>query len=356
MKYFLTLFLSAFSAYLSFSQNVTIGGAFPATPPTSCTVTSLSIGGSNACANYTYAGTTVTISNDTVYLDIHYTVGLICAPAIVPWTQTVSVGTLFPQTYHIYASTYLNGALQDVLSTPTFTVTTNGCCPAVAQIGLNADPICFGDTLVMQSTGAGTTAQEWYVDGFLFSNNPIAYQPANVTGPFDIELIVTDGTCSDTISQTVNVQQLPDIDLGADTSICDGETLVKTLPTTYATYNWSDGSANNSGSIAAVGSLSVIVEDAYGCVGGDTIELLSVLPLADASAGADVQICGGDSVEVTATSVTNGASFEWSNGSQGASTYLQTAGNYYVTVSAAGYCDQRDTLVLSTFATVPVVI
>jgi hypothetical protein len=356
MKYFLTLFLSAFFASVSLSQNVTIGGAFPTTSPTSCTNTSLSIGGTNYCANYTYTGTTVTISNDTVYLDINYTVGLICLPSIVSWTQTVSVGTLFPQTYHIYATTYLNGILQDVLSTPTFTVTTTGCCPAVAQIDLNADPICFGDTLAMQSVGAGVTSQEWYIDGFLYSYDTIAFQPANVSGPFDIELIVTDGTCSDTISQTVNVQQLPAIDLGADTIICDGEVLVKTISNSFSVYNWSDGSTNNTGSIASIGSLSVVVEDAFGCIGGDTIQLLSITPLANLSAGADVQICGGDSVEVTASSTTNGATFEWSNGSQNASTFIQTAGNYYVTVSASGYCDQQDTLVLSTFATVPVVI
>lgn len=354
MKYFITLFLSVVFASFSFSQNVDLGGVIAVGSLTSCSNTTLTVGGTNYCGNYVYTGTGVTISNDTIFLDVNYTVGLICTPIILPFTQNVSVGFLSPQTYHIYARSYLNNILQDVLSTPTVTVTS--CCPAYPQITLNANPICFGDTLIMQSTGPGAISQEWIIDGFLYSYDTIAYQPANVSGPFSIKLVVTDGTCSDSVIQTVNVQQLPEIELGADTSVCDGETLVKTLPITYATYNWSDGSTTNSGSIAAVGSLSVIVEDAYGCVGGDTVELLSIMPLADVSAGADVQICGGDSVEVTATSATNGASFEWSNGSQGASTYLQTAGNYYVTVSASGYCDGQDTLVVSTFATVPVVI
>lgn len=354
MKYFLTLFLSVVFASFTFSQNVDLGGVIAVGSLTSCTNSTLTVGGTNYCGNYVYTGTGVTISNDTIFLDVHYTVGLICTPVILPFTQNVSVGFLYPQTYHIYARSYLNNILQDVLSTPTVTVTS--CCPAYPQISLNANPICYGDTLVMQSTGPGAISQEWSVDGSLFSYDTIAYQPANSAGPFTIKLVVTDGTCSDSMVQIVNVQQLPQIDLGADTSICDGETLVKTLPTNYATYTWSDGSSTNSGSIAAVGSLSVLVEDTYGCLGGDTVELLSIMPLADVSAGADVQICGGDSVEVTATSATNGASFEWSNGSQGASTNLQTAGNYYVTVSAAGYCDQRDTLVVSTFATTPVVI
>ncbi len=354
MKYFLTLFLSVFFASFSYSQNVDLGGVIAVGSLTSCTSSTLTVGGTNYCGNYVYQGTGVTVSNDTIYLNVQYSVGLICTPIILPFTQNVSVGFLYPQTYHIYARSYLNNILQDVLSTPTVTVVS--CCPAFPQITLNANPICFGDTLIMQSTGPGAISQEWIIDGFLYSYDTIAYQPANVSGPFSIKLVVTDGTCSDSVIQTVNVQQLPEIELGADTSVCDGETLVKTLPTTYATYNWSDGSTTNSGSIAAVGSLSVMVEDAFGCQGGDTVQLLSLIPLANVSAGADVQICGGDSAEVTATSTINGANFEWSNGTQAASTFIQTAGNYYVTVSAGGYCDQQDTLVASSFATVPVVI
>lgn len=355
MKSIYTLLTALLISCLGLAQNVTIGGAFPTVTPTSCTNTTLSIGGTNYCANYTYTGTTVTISNDTVFLDINYTVGLICLPSIVQWTQTVSVGTLFPQTYHIYATTYLNGILQDVLSTPTFTVVTTGCCPAVAQIGLNADPICFGDTLVMHSAGIGATAQEWIVDGFSYSFDTIAYQPANVSGPFNIELIVTDGTCSDTATQTVNVQQLPVVDLGADTSICDGSVLTK-IATGGASYLWSSGSTNNTGQIDSVGVLSVTVTDQYGCIGGDTIELLSLIDLVDLTPSPNAKYCPGDSVEITANTTTPGATFQWNTGAQTASTFIFNPGNKVVTVSANGFCDAKDTIFVSAFTLAPMTI
>lgn len=348
MKSIYTLLIALLTSGFAFAQNVTIGGAFPSGTPTSCTNTTLSIGGTNYCANYTYQGTTVTISNDTVFLDINYTVGLICLPAIQSWTQTVSVGTLFPQTYHIYATTYLNGVLQDVLSTPTFTVTTSGCCPAVAQIGLNADPICFDDTLVMQSTGTGATSQEWIVDGFSYSFDTIAYQPSSGSDSFNIELIVTDGTCSDTASQTVNVQQLPVVELGADTSICDGSVLTKTVPS-GASYMWSSGSMNNTGEIDSVGQLSVLVTDQYGCMKSDTIELISLIDLVDITPAPNAKFCPGDSVEITAITSTPGATFQWNTGAQTASTFISNAGNKVVTVSASGFCDAMDTINVSTF-------
>jgi hypothetical protein len=355
MKSIYSLFIALLISGLGLAQNVTIGGAFPTGTPTSCTNTTLSIGGTNYCGNYTYAGTTVTISNDTVFLDINYTVGLICLPSIVSWTQTVSVGTLFPQTYHIYATTYLNAVLQDVLSTPTFTVTTSGCCPAVAQIGLNADPVCFGDTLIMQSLGGGAISQIWNVDGFLYSTDTMASQPANSNGPFDIELIVTDGTCSDTMTQTVNVQQLPVVNLGADTSICNGSVLTKTA-SGGASYVWSSGSVNNTGEIDSVGQLSVTVTDQYGCSSDDAIQLLSLIDLVDITPSPNAKYCPGDSVEITANTSTSGATFQWNTGAQTASTFISNPGNKVVTVSANGFCDAKDTIFVSVFNLEPLTI
>ncbi|WP_066629440.1 T9SS type B sorting domain-containing protein [Labilibacter marinus] len=87
---------------------------------------------------------------------------------------------------------------------------------------------------------------------------------------------VLHGGC--TITDSVDVVfNLPEVNLGNDTTVCPGETLVFDLPTGYPSYNWSNSDNDNSTSIS-VGSgfsqeLSVSVTDDFGCVGDDTIQI-----------------------------------------------------------------------------------
>lgn len=353
MKKFLFTISLVFSLITGgFAQNVDISGATGNSNPTSCTNSSITIGGSLMCMNYAFVNSTYSVSNDTVYVSIYYTVGLICLPAIVPFTQTVSVGNLPPNTYHIYARSYLNNILQDVYSLSTMTVTS--CCSAYPQISLSSNPVCVGDTLVMQNTGYGQTTEEWYIDGFLYSNNNTASQPTYSTGSMTIKLVVSNSSCTDSVTQVVNINALPEVNLGNDTSICTGLTLTKSLPNTFASYDWSNGSTTNIGGISTVGSLSVTVTDNFGCVNSDTINLLSLIPLAQVNAGPDIQVCGGDTASVTASSPQANAAFVWSNGSQGNTMNTPVSGTYFVTVSAPGFCESKDTVVVSAFSTTPI--
>lgn len=348
----LTFSLILSIASLVYGQNVDISGAYGNTNATSCTPSSVTVGGMLMCMNYTYNNSTFSVSNDTVYVNVYYSVGLICLGAIVPFTQTINVGNLPANTYHIYARSYLNNTLQDIYSLSTMTVTS--CCSAVPQITLSSNPVCVGDTLVMQNTGTGQTSQEWYIDGFLFSNNNTASQPTYSVGSMTIKLVVENSSCADSITQVVNINPLPVVNLGNDTTICSGATLNKSLPNTFANYNWSNGSTTNAGSISAVGSLSVTVTDNFGCINSDTIQVLSIIPLAQVDAGLDVQVCGGDTASITAISPQPNSTFTWSNGTTGNTLNTSISGTYYVTVAANGYCSAKDTVVVSAFATLPI--
>jgi len=356
MKFFYSALLVVFFTFQSSAQIIDIQSTQSSNlNPNSCTPMSFTVSIMQGCINYTYLGNSSSVSNDTIYLNIDYIGGLICQGALSFPTYTVSVPASPANTYVVYARSFLNGIVNDVHIGFPITVTNIGCCPAIAQISLNQDPVCYGDTLAMQSTGGGATSQDWYVNGSLFSNDTIAYQPATSISPYNLELIVTDGICSDTATQTVNVQIPPIIDLGNDTSICDGSSLIKTVPNIYSQYIWSDSSITNSGEISSVGSLSVTVQDAFGCEGSDTVSILALIDLTDISLSMDsVSFCPGDSVSVTVSSNTPGAGFLWSTGEQTPSIFISSGGNYMVTASANDLCANVDSVVSEIFEITPI--
>ena len=65
-----------------------------------------------------------------------------------------------------------------------------------------------------------------------------------------------------------------DIDLGQDTSICNGPVLL-TPGTGFNSYLWSNGSSSSSIIVSEEGSYTVIVTNLNGCEGTDTIEVQS---------------------------------------------------------------------------------
>jgi len=356
MKQIFTIIIISVFSLSSSAQTIDILSTISANlNQNSCSPMSFTVSILQGCANFTYLGNSSSVSNDTIYLNIDYSGSFICFGALSYPTYTVSVPSSPANTYVVYAKSYVNGVISDIHVGFPLTVTNIGCCPAIAQIGLNQDPVCFGDTLEMQSTGGGATSQNWYVNGSLFSIDTIAYQPANSPTPYNLELIVTDGTCSDTATQTINVQMPPSINLGNDTSICDGSALIKTVSNTYSQYIWSDSSITNSGAISSAGSLSVTVQDAFGCEGSDTMSILSLIDLTNVSLSMDsVSFCPGDSVAVTVSSNTPGAGFLWSTGAQTPSIFISSGGNYTVTASANDLCANVDTVVSEIFEITPI--
>ena len=70
------------------------------------------------------------------------------------------------------------------------------------------------------------------------------------------------------------------VNLGPDTSICNGGTLVINAPVGYASYTWQDGSTNSSYSATKPGNYMVTVSNACGVISSDEMMLfLKLKPL-----------------------------------------------------------------------------
>ena len=100
---------------------------------------------------------------------------------------------------------------------------------------------------------------------------------------YDIKLVVDDGNCADSAEVTLEVADLPVVDLGLDTTICIGDSIVFDVTIANGTYEWQDASTNPVYQANAAGTYGVTVTDAIGCTGTDTVEVL----LTDCSATID---------------------------------------------------------------------
>jgi gliding motility-associated-like protein len=91
----------------------------------------------------------------------------------------------------------------------------------------------------------------------------------------------------------------PALELGADTTLCPGNTIVLNARSGYASYLWQDGSTDSTFTITQPGKYHVQVNDACGNVLRDTVNANPHPPI-PFELGNDLTKCNNDTVQVTA--------------------------------------------------------
>lgn len=102
---------------------------------------------------------------------------------------------------------------------------------------------------------------------------------------------------------------------------------------------WSNGATTPTLNVTQAGTYSVIFFGENGCNAFDTTTV-SVSPVPTVNLGADRILCQGASIELNAGP--GFASYEWSNGDEDASTTIDAAGAYSVTVANEAGCTATD--------------
>ncbi len=142
---------------------------------------------------------------------------------------------------------------------------------------------------------------------------------------------------------TVNATwiQIPDVNLGANASYCQGQTITLNAFWPNATYLWQDGSTNSSLVATTTGSYIAEVSVA-GCTGTDQVDLIFD-PVPFINFGNDTTLCKGIPLFLDAT--TPNANYTWQDGSTNAYYFITDPGTYSVNVQV-GNCVGRDTIVI----------
>lgn len=200
---------------------------------------------------------------------------------------------------------------------------------------------CTGDQLILDATTANAT-YEWQ-DGstaasFLVEN----------TGVYWVDVMI-DG-CTRRDSFIVNNASGVMVDLGQDTSFCDGAAsiVLDASNAQIASWEWQDGSSDPTFEVTQTGIYTVNYVDVTGCEGSDQIEItFGTSPTV--SLGPDQMVCPNE--QVTLAPMFSGGNPTWQDGST-ADTYTVTSpGIYWLEVDNEG-CIFRDSVIVDYFPTI----
>lgn len=167
-----------------------------------------------------------------------------------------------------------------------------------------------------------------------FQTTFTAYQSGNY-----FVTVSKDGcTARDTIS--INLLPNPRVDLGADRFSCDTVTLDAGAGSTYL---WSNGATTQTIEVlpplGGVDTLSVLVSNADGCTGSDTVLVQQTNPPV-VDLGDDRDVCGDETLNAGNV----GSTFDWNTGATTQGITVDSSGVYAVLVTDANGCQGTDTV------------
>jgi gliding motility-associated-like protein len=196
--------------------------------------------------------------------------------------------------------------------------------------------ICLGDTTEFQASVDTYDALQWNFgdpdSGPLNTSDlpdPVHYYDS--PGIYDVELTVYYDGDSSSSSTTVQIISF-EVDLGNDTTICEGSSLLIDATTPSASYLWNTEATSSTIQVSDAGAYFVEV-NIQGCLEYDTL-LLAVSPIPPVDLGLDSIICEGQSVVLDATLAN--ATYQWQNNSTSATFTASVQGTYTVNVTVDG--------------------
>ncbi|WP_157492020.1 T9SS type A sorting domain-containing protein, partial [Mangrovimonas sp. ST2L15] len=245
-------------------------------------------------------------------------------------TQSIEVSPSATTTYEVTVTTGECSSADSV----TVTVTQPETPELVVSAGDDVT-ICEGSTAVL--TASEGESYQW--------NNGATTQSIEVSPNTTTEYTVTvsQGEQSGSASVTVNVNALPTADAGSDVSMEVGSTVVLTA-TGGESYQWSNGAVTQSIEVSPSATTTYEVTVTTGeCSSLDSV-IVNVVPLVNAYAGEDEEICLGESVELFAE---GGLTYLWSNGAttQSIDVSPDETTEYFVVVSN-GINSQTDSVMV----------
>jgi hypothetical protein len=240
-------------------------------------------------------------------------------------TQTVSTGTA--GMYYVDITTAEGCSARDSMNLIINT-------PPIVNLGADV-AFCTGDSILLDAANTGFN--------FMWSDSTMNQTITTGTaGNYFVTVTNPLTSCFASDSIIVTVSPLPVINLGIDSSICIGDSLVLDAGNPGATYSWSNSSTNQTLTINSAATYFVFVTDpATSCYNSDTITIgLNTLPVV--TVGADTAICNGDVLMLDAGYP--GSSYMWNDSSSAQTLNVTTAGNYSVLLTDVNGCKDTDSI------------
>ena len=203
------------------------------------------------------------------------------------------------------------------------------------HLGVNQE-ICEGEEVILDA-GSGWTSVVWST---MESGQTILVYEADV-----YTAVVTNiHGCENTDSIQVIVNARPQPNLGTDQTLCSGvSAYFEAGP--YSSFTWHDASTASNYSSVKEEDVWVEVVDEKGCKGSDTARIFVRDELL-VDLGPDLEICNGDSIELSSGYQGQGNTFLWTTNATTESVLLSDSGIYGLEVTDQNGCKGTDTVQL----------
>jgi hypothetical protein len=192
------------------------------------------------------------------------------------------------------------------------------------QVNLGPDVLaCEGEVVQLISDISG-------VDYLWQDGSTLSSLSTSASGIFVLQVSNNCGMDTDTVEVEIE-GTAPTSELGPDTTLCEGETLLLTsTPMNGTTITWQDGSSQSSFLVSDAGIYSIQESNHCG-MNTDTIVVAVVSPPLPIEIGQDTTLCDGETVLLQVQNTTN--AIQWQNGSTSSTFLVNSVGTYSVTVT-----------------------
>ncbi len=212
--------------------------------------------------------------------------------------------------------------------------------PDITSACLNGNVFNFTNN----STTTSTVTYNWtFGDGGVATTNNATYN-YTTSGNFTVTLTADDGAgCIDSVSASVTLFDNPVVNLGADTTFCDGFVLTLNAGDGFSSYIWQDGTTDSTYVVTTGGQYSVLVTDDNNCTAVDEINIVvAALPVIEL--GSDTTLCFGSSLPLSGPA--GMGSYLWSTGETTELILVNASETYFLTVVDFGGCTNTDSIVV----------
>ncbi len=217
-------------------------------------------------------------------------------------------------------------------------VTVNNGCGAdtdslYVEMYPSPEPYLGPDTTLCAGSGLLLDPGSQYVSYLWQDNSTLPFYSANTSGVYSVIVENTYGCFGE--DEIYITFAGPEVDLGDDSYICEGEEIILDAGEGFLSYLWFDNTTGQTNSISTGGTYWVQVTDDYECLGGDTI-LVDLYPNPAPDLGPDREICEGDTLIITAPE--GDYTYYW-NGQPGTNEYIVTGTEENLILTMVNICD-----------------
>jgi gliding motility-associated-like protein len=245
------------------------------------------------------------------------------------WVNAQNPNTVLSIGNQLTVASTINSTYFGYSSNDTISFTVNITQGTSIDIGMDTI-LCEGEELLLDVTSPNAT--------YLWHDNSTG-PTFNVTQAGTYWVEVSDNNCFSVDTIVVTYQAYPIVDLGEDTTLCEGELLDLDVSTANATYRWQDNTLNSTFHVTQAGGYWVEVS-VNNCSSIDTI-VVNYLVLPTIYLGKDTTLCEGEMLLLDA--LTPNATYLWQDNSSNSEFEVSQMGLYWVEVTVNN-CSKADSI------------